>query len=163
MKFALPLLILALAAAPASAQTFKAQPVPPNAQHKWQTAPSIKGALGWDVLMKTKEKEKKIDGAWYIIPDFAKEVKPFNGKTVKINGYMLPLKPSEMQGEFVLMAYPPDCPFCLTAGSQAWILIKAKSPLKYKREPMLLEGRLELVSFDPEGTFYKLHEAVQLN
>jgi uncharacterized protein len=162
MKLIALFLTLALAF-PVSAQTFKAQPLPKDAQHQWQTAPTIKGALGWDVLMKTKEKEKKIDGAWYITPEFAKEVKPFDGKIVKINGYMLPLKPSETQSEFVLMAYPPDCPFCLTAGSQAWMLIKAKTPLKYKREPMLLEGRLELVAFDPEGTFYKLHDARRVN
>jgi uncharacterized protein len=145
-----------LLALPVAAQSNKAAP---PAQHQWQTAPKVQGALGWDVLMKTKEKEKKIDGAWYIIPDFAREVRAFNSKTVKVNGYMLPLKASETQADFVLMAYPPDCPFCLTAGSQGWMLVKPIKPIKYKREPMLLQGRLELVEFDPEGTFYKLHDA----
>lgn len=155
-------LVLALQPPAGVAQTFQAVPSPggqPPPNHIWQPAPAVPGSIPWSTLMRTRERERKIDGVWYIVPEFAKEVLPLNGKRVKVNGYMLPLQTSQGQDLFVLMAYPPDCPFCMTAGSQAWMEVRSKDKITFKRDAMLLEGRLELVKFDPEGVFYRLLDA----
>jgi hypothetical protein len=151
-----------LVATPAVPQTFQTIPAPsgvapPN--HIWQPAPTVRGSIPWKTLMRTREVEKKVDGVWMIVPQFAKDVLPLNGRTVKVNGYMLPLQTREGQDLFVLMAYPPDCPFCMTAGSQAWMEVRARDPIAYKRGDMLLEGRLELAKPNMEGVFYRLHDA----
>jgi uncharacterized protein len=155
-----------VAASPVAAQTF--QTVKPatsagaaNAPgaHVWLPAPTPKGAVGWDLLMQTKEVEKKIDGVWYITPAFAPSLKKYDKKRIKVNGYMLPLQTSQGQSVFVLMAYSPSCPFCMTAGSQAWMEVQAKVPIKMSQDAMLLEGDFELVPFNAEGVFYRLRNA----
>jgi uncharacterized protein len=146
-----------------SAQTFQPIPVPGGmADHTgkvWQPAPDIPGALSWSLLMRTKEDERKINDVWYIVPVFPKELLRFNNTRVKVNGFMLPLQTAREQNYFVLMAFPPDCPFCLTIGSMGWMEVRAAEKITFQKEPLLVEGRLELVKRDMEGTFYRLHEA----
>jgi hypothetical protein len=149
----------------ATAQTFQKAPPPPvvqanpNFNHIWQPAPAIKGGVSWDVLMKTKEKEVQIDGVWYITPEFPPEVRKLNGKRIKVNGYMLPLQKSREQTVFVLMAYSPSCPYCLTSGSQALMEVRSLDAIPVSQEAMVLSGDFELLSLNPEGMFYRLNNA----
>ena len=121
------------------------------------------GAIGWDVLGQTKGKDQQIDGAWQVVPEFAKGVKALAGQTIKVRGYMLPLQSREGRSQFVLMATSPDCATSSKAGAQLWMQIKASTPVQYRREPMVLEGQLELVKSDPDGTFYRLNSARLVN
>jgi uncharacterized protein len=149
----------------AKAQSFQRVPPPPvvqanpNLNHIWLPAPAVKGGVSWEVLMKTKEVEKQIDGVWYITPDFPPEVRKLDGKRIKVNGYMLPLQKTRTQTLFVLMAYSPSCPYCLTSGSQALMEVRAVEPIPLSQEAMVLTGDFELLSVNPEGLFYRLRNA----
>lgn len=153
---ALAALLLLLAAPQALA--IKAQPMPPG-EHIWQTAPTPEGAISWELLSTTRERETQIDGVWYILPEWSAPVKALRGKTVKVNGYMMPLQNGEKQQHFVLMAYPPSCPFCMTAGPAKLVEVKASAPVKFSYDPILLEGKLVLLDRDDSGLFYRLENA----
>ena len=144
-------LALALLAPAARAQA----PLPP--QHDPQTSmlPDAKGAVAWSLLARTAI--RKVDGK--LGPDFPGALKPLNGKAVKLQGYILPLEAGQVHRRFLLSAWSPSCPFCLTAGPEAMVEVKAKSAVKYSLEPVVVQGRLELLDNDPSGLFYRLVDA----
>jgi uncharacterized protein len=142
---------------PVSGQAIRQQPMPPD--HVWQTAPTPPGATSWELLSTTRERETQIDGVWYILPQWSTQVKALRNKTVRVNGYMMPLENGEKQRHFVLMAYPPSCPYCMTAGPTKLIEVKATSAVKFTYDPVLLEGKLVLLDRDESGLFYRLDGA----
>jgi hypothetical protein len=143
-------LVLAFAATAASAQA----PQPP---HDPQTSmlPDAKGAVPWSLLSKTAI--RRIDGK--LGPDFPGALRPLHGKAVKVQGYILPLEAGQTHRRFLLSAWSPSCPFCLTAGPEAMVEVQAKSAVKYSLEPVVVQGRLELLPDDPAGMFYRLVDA----
>lgn len=143
-------LVLAFAASAAAAQA----PQPP---HDPQTSmlPDAKGAVPWSLLSKTAI--RRIDGK--LGPDFPGPLKPLHGKAVKVQGYILPLEAGHTHRRFLLSAWSPSCPFCLTAGPEAMVEVQAKSAVKYSLEPVVVQGRLELLPNDPAGMFYRLVDA----
>jgi hypothetical protein len=143
-------LALALAIAPMLAQAQQ----PP---HDPQTSmlPDAKGALAWSLLSQTAI--RKIAGK--LGPDFPAALRPLNGKTVKLQGYILPLEAGQTHRRFLLSAWSPTCPFCVSAGPEAMVDVKAKSAVKYSLDPVVVQGRLELLDDDAAGMFYRLVEA----
>ena len=141
------LLGLALLAGPAAAQ----------APHDPMTSmlPDAKGAVPWSLLSKTAI--RKIDGK--LGPDFPAALRPLNGRTVKLQGYILPLEAGQTHRRFLLSAWSPSCPFCLTAGPEAMIEVKARKDVKYSLDPVVVQGRFELLDNDAAGLFYRLADA----
>jgi uncharacterized protein len=72
---------------------------------------------------------------------------------------VLPLEAGPSQKRFLLSAWSPSCPFCLTAGPEAMVEVKATSAVAYALEPVVVQGRLELLDNDPAGLFYRLVDA----
>lgn len=144
-------LLSALAVAGAGAQTPAAPPHDPMTQ----MLPDAKGALGWSLLSKTAI--RKVEGK--LGPDFPAALRPLNGKTVKLQGYILPLEAGQTHKRFLLSAWSPSCPFCLTAGPEAMVEVKARKEVKYSLEPVVVQGRLELLENDASGMFYRLVDA----
>ena len=142
---------LAVALATALAQP---QPQPPH-DPQTQMLPDARGAVPWSLLSKTAI--RKIDGK--LGPDFPAALKPLNGKTVKLQGYVLPLEAGQTHKRFLLSAWSPSCPFCLTAGPEAMIEVKARKDVKHSLDPVVVQGRLELLDNDPSGMFFRLVDA----
>lgn len=117
--------------------------------------PDAKGAVPWSLLSSTAI--KKINGK--LGPDFSDGLRAMNGKTVKIQGYLMPLEAGQTHRYFLLSAWSPSCPFCQTAGPEAMVEVKARTPVKYSVEPVVVEGRLMLLDNDASGVFYRLVEA----
>ncbi|WP_332824374.1 DUF3299 domain-containing protein [Ramlibacter sp.] len=147
----------ALLAAVLGAGVTPAQTPPPQPPHDplTQMLPDAKGAVPWSLLSKTAI--RKIDGK--LGPDFPAPLKPLNGKTVKLQGYILPLEAGQTHKRFLLSAWSPSCPFCLTAGPEAMIEVKARKDVKYSLDPVVVQGRLELLADDPSGMFFRLVDA----
>jgi uncharacterized protein len=148
---------LHLAAAALLGLTLLAGRVAAQAPHDPMTSmlPDAKGAVPWSLLSKTAI--RKIDGK--LAPDFPSELRALNGKNVKLQGYVLPLEAGQTHRHFLLSAWSPSCPFCLTAGPEAMVEVKARGAVKYVLEPVVVQGRLQLLDNDPGGMFFRLLDA----
>jgi hypothetical protein len=95
------------------------------------------------------------------LPRFAEAVLKLDAKEVRLQGFMLPLTVGEKQTHFVLTANPSECAFCVSGGPESMVEVRSGPGLKYSIDPVVVQGRLELVKNDPTGSvFYRLHDAV---
>jgi uncharacterized protein len=127
----------------------------------WTPAPTPPGGVAWQVLEAAKE-DPSAAKAGAVKPVYPANVKALAGKRVKINGYMLPLGKGANQSHFVLLAYPPDCPFHLNPGPQQFIEVKVGSAVPMNYDVRTIEGTLELAGSDGSGVFYKISDGKEL-
>lgn len=93
-------------------------------------------------------------------PQFSSGVMALNSREVKVQGFMIPLELGDKQSHFILAAMPPTCMFCLPGGPESMVEVKAKRPVPYGFDAIVLSGRLEVLKDDPAGVFYRLTDAV---
>jgi uncharacterized protein len=94
-----------------------------------------------------------------MVPSFATPVASLDGQPIKVQGFMIPLDIGDKQKRFLLVAAPPHCSFCLPAGPDAMIEVRAKSDVRYGFEAISLSGKLQVLKDDPAGLFYRLNDA----
>jgi hypothetical protein len=126
----------------------------------WQPAPTPRGGIAWSLLETTRETTRTEAGVIYSKPIFPANVKALAGKRIVVAGYMMPLENGAKQKHFVLLAYPPGCPFHFHALPNQFIEVYADAavPLKFD-DPTTISGVLELTGHDESGIFYRLREA----
>jgi uncharacterized protein len=110
----------------------------------------------WSTLTEVKTKEHK----GRILPAFGPKQQALNQKVLKVQGFMVPMNANERQTHFLLTSVPLSCPFCLPGGPASIIEVKARSPVKYTQEPVVVEGRFALIADDPYGLYYRVVDAV---
>lgn len=158
-KLILALSILPLLAAlPASA--IQQQPMNPQ-DDVWQPAATPPGGVSWRVLEATGE-ITRTDSEGYIVsrPQFTAQVRRLEGRRIKVAGWMDAFEPGRRQTHFVLLGYPPGCPFHWHAAPNQFIEVKASTAFPLSDERMIVvEGVLELTGEDESGIFYVLNNA----
>lgn len=117
--------------------------------------PNIPGVVSWDTLAKVKQ----VNAKTRVIPEFTKEIADLNDKEVKLQGFMMPLDPGQTQKHFLLSVNPATCPYCMPAGPEGVVEVKAKTAVKYTFEPVVVSGRMSVLKDDPAGIFYRLTDA----
>ena len=120
-------------------------PLPPRAD-----------VLPWSLLtdVKTRLVNKRA------LPSYPEQVQALNGKTQRIQGFMMPLEPGEKQRHFLLTSVPLTCAFCLPGGPESMVEVKTKTPVKYSLEPVVVEGHFMVLNDDPYGLYYRITHAV---
>lgn len=113
------------------------------------------GVVPWQMLSSVTTKTEKNR----IVPIFPQTVQALNNQTVKLEGFMMPLEPGDKQRHFLLSSVPTTCSFCVPAGPEGLVEVRSRTPVKYSLEPVLLEGRLAVLSNDPYGLFYRIVDA----
>jgi len=146
---------LGLLMLPALAQT-TAPAAAPAHDPSTSMLPDAPGAVPWSVLSAATIKMSQ----GKLAPAFPEALRPLQGKTVKLQGYILPIEAGQTHSYFLLSAWSPTCPFCLSAGPEAMVEVRARKAVKYSIDPVVVEGRLLLLDNDPGGVFYRLVEAV---
>ena len=159
-------LTFALAAAPASAlNPFGSRgddPVPGHDVHN-QAPEAPAAALTWDELMNlevTVETLAALQSVFHV--SYPDSLKAKDGTVVRIRGFMYPLEAGETHTYFLLSALPPSCPFCLPASARGLVEVTCDEGVRYTLEPVLLEGRFELLEEDDAlgtGLHYRLNNA----
>jgi uncharacterized protein len=153
---------LLLIASPASAvREGKAAPKPP-VKDVWVPAATPRGGVSWKLLESTKVIDRKDPKTMIIYskPGFPAGVQALNGKTIKVAGYMMPLQNTAKQTHFVLLGYPPGCPFHTHAMPNQFVEIKSSVPFKVEtNNPTIVSGTLQLTGNDEGGIFYRLVNA----
>jgi hypothetical protein len=94
------------------------------------------------------------------VAQFAAGVAALDAKEVKVQGFMMPLEMGDKQSHFILSAMPQDCAFCMPGGPEQLVEVRAKNPLPYGMQAIVLSGRLAVLKDDPTGVFYRLTDAV---
>jgi uncharacterized protein len=118
--------------------------------------PKREDVIAWSVLtaISTKNEKNKI------LPVFGSQQMALNQKTQKIQGFMMPLEPGEKQRHFLLTSVPLTCGFCLPGGPESMVEVRTKTPVKYSLEPVVVEGKFQVLGDDPYGLYYRVTDAV---
>lgn len=118
--------------------------------------PERKDVVSWRLLAQVELVRLKDRYA----PQFSSGVAALDKKEVKVQGFMLPLQMGDQQSHFVLAAMPQSCAFCMPGGPEQMVEVKARRPVTYGFEAIVLSGKLEVLKDDPTGIFYRLTDAV---
>ena len=86
-------------------------------------------------------------------------VAALNQKTLRLQGFMMPLDPGERQTHFLLSSVPLTCSFCVPGGPESMVEVKTKTPVKYSMEPVVVEGRFSVLHDDAYGLYYRMIDA----
>lgn len=113
------------------------------------------GVLPWSLLTQVKTRIEKNR----VLPVFPPEVRALDGRTQRVQGFMMPLEPGERQTHFLLSSVPLTCAFCLPGGPESMVEVKARTPVRYGMEPVVVEGRLAVLADDPYGLYYRITDA----
>jgi uncharacterized protein len=110
----------------------------------------------WSVLtsVKTRVDRKRL------LPVFEAAQLGLDQKTQRIQGFMMPLEPGERQRHFLLSSVPLSCSFCTPGGPESMIEVRSRTPVKATMEPVVVEGRFQVLRDDPYGLYYRLTDAV---
>ena len=153
-KWLLVVAVAGASAVPASAVT----PVPADGalMPPSQFLPEKPGFTSWRTLGQVE----LVKQSSKMVPSFAPSVVNLDGKTIRVQGFMMPLDIGDKQRRFLLVAAPPHCSFCLPAGPDAMIEVRAKSDVRYGFDAIALSGKLQVLKDDPAGLYYRLVDAV---
>ncbi len=129
----------------------------------WKPAATPPGGTSWKLLEATGE-TTRTDAQGFIVskPLFTSQVKALEGKRIKVAGWMMPLDAGSKQKRFVLLGYPPGCPFHFHAAPNQFIEVIAETPFPTNETKVfVVSGVLELTGYDESGIFYRLRAARQ--
>jgi hypothetical protein len=152
-------LTFALAASPVRAVTDIPSTGLPSATDYSQTLlPERAGVVSWRTLAQVEPVKR--DGK--MVPSFSRDILGLDNKDVKIQGFIIPLDLGDKQKRFLLSSVPPHCSFCLPAGPEGVVEVRAKSPVRYGLEPIVVSGRFSVLKNDDEGLLYRITDATQV-
>lgn len=123
-------------------------PIPP--------LPRREDVVAWSLLtdVKTRVLDKRV------VPVYPAEVRALHQRQLKLHGFMLPLDPGESQRHFLLTSVPLTCAFCTPGGAESMVEVRTRTPVKYREDAVVVEGRFHVLDNDPYGLYYRLTEAV---
>ena len=134
-------------------------PIPGHRVHN-QAPDAPPAALSWQELMDlevTVETPAPLQTVFHV--SYPESLKARDGTVVRIKGFMYPLEAGETHTYFLLSALPPSCPFCLPASARGLVEVQCDEGIRYTLEPVLLEGRFELLEDAATGLHYRLDNA----
>jgi hypothetical protein len=117
----------------------------------------------WKTLAKLTYTKKydEVLGMKVDMPVFSKDILAYQGKEVKIKGYIVPIDGYKNHQEFILSAFPYNmCFFCGQAGPETVMEIVAQTPIKYTAEAIIIKGKLKLNDTDVNSLMYSLENVV---
>jgi hypothetical protein len=118
--------------------------------------PQRNDVVPWSVLSDLTKKTTK-DG---ILPVFNDAQKGMDKTTQRIQGFMVPLDAKPTQTHFLLTSVPMTCSFCTPGGPESMVEVKAKTPVRYSLEPVVVEGKFTVLTNDQYGLYYRVVDAV---
>ena len=151
-------LTLALAL-PVHAQNKLSQPeVPPGSDAAAYRLPERKDVVSWKLLAQVQP--VKVNDR--LLPQFSDAVLALDQKTVKVQGFILPLETGAKISHFLLSAIPQSCPFHVhVGGAESLIEIRTTKPVAFTWDGVKLTGKLSVLKNDPEGVLYRLTDATE--
>jgi len=112
----------------------------------------------WSVLTDVKTRTDKNK----VLPVFGASQLALHQKTQRIQGFMMPLEPGERQRHFLLTSVPMSCGFCVPGGPESMVEVRTRTPVAYSLEPVVVEGRFQVLQDDQYGLFYRITDAASV-
>jgi hypothetical protein len=147
------LMICAICAGPAVAQQADYDAPPTDTLFP---LPKVEGAVPWEHLLDVELVFEGID----LVPEYSEEVQAFDGETVKMVGFLLPLDAAG--NRFLLSMISPNCPFCLPGGPATFVELIADDPVEWSDDAVVISGRFELLEDSLSGYYYRMTEVIRL-
>ena len=146
--------------APASLDDFSGVPIGKGAGVHGANSPfaplsARDDVIAWSVLTAVKTKTANN----HVLPVFTMDQLALHQKNQRIQGFMMPLDPGATQRHFLLSSVPLTCAFCLPGGPESMVEVKTKTPVKYSMEPVVVEGRFQVLNDDAFGMYYRMIDA----
>src|SRR5437867_9263717 len=149
-------LLFALALSGAALNTaIPAAGLPSASDYSATLLPEINGVVSWRTLAQVEPVKR----GGKVMLQFSKDILGLDKKDVRVQGFIIPLEMSDKQKRFLLSAVPPHCPFCMPAGPDAIVEVRAKQPVSYSFEPIIVSGKFAVLKDDPTGVLYRMSDA----
>lgn len=112
----------------------------------------------WDVLASAKVETDTAKGIYRAI--FSEAVKGYDGASIKISGFYLPIEASTKPKHFALSRRNLGCPFCPPSEPTEIVEVMATDGVAPQTDLITVEGRLRLVAESSQGLFYRIEGAI---
>lgn len=116
----------------------------------------------WKLLADVDIKDRYDEAAGYEVsyPVFGEKAQSLDGKTVTVEGYMIPYEVYLGPKYFILSSLPiAACFFCGGAGPETVMEVFTTHAIELTNETIKVRGRLELNPDDPDRMMYILKDA----
>jgi hypothetical protein len=115
----------------------------------------------WQTLAEVGfEQRKDKSGYSYEAPLFSQNLRRWNGKKIKLKGYVIPVGEVGDPKKFMLSSLPFNvCYFCGAAGPETVVQVEAERPVEFTTKSVVMEGIIFLNDNDPDQHIYILKAA----
>jgi hypothetical protein len=116
----------------------------------------------WHVLAQVSFRTSiDVNGYEVETPVFSNHLKSFQGKKIKLRGYMVPLNEVDGKKNYMVSAFPFNaCYFCGAAGPETVVQIETSQKIEFTENQITIEGVLFLNSNDTDHHIYILKSAI---
>jgi len=113
------------------------------------------GSISWALLAQARDVDFTPD-QHYIPRHYPDAVKKIAGSEILIKGYMIAIRPNGTFSDFLLVPFPPTCPYCVPVGPSQIIEEHTSKPVAFSFEPVVIRGVLKLREDDVSNLFYSM-------
>lgn len=114
----------------------------------------------WHVLAEVGFKKEKVQNSEMEVPVFSNNLKRYQGKKIKLKGFVIPVSETGDESKFMLSSLPFNvCYFCGAAGPETIVEVESTQKVKFTSQAIWMEGVLYLNEKDPDHHIYILKSA----
>ena len=118
----------------------------------------------WQTLAEVSFKKETRNGYEVEVPQFSKYLKSWNGKKVRVKGYVIPVGEVGDASKFMFSSLPFNvCYFCGAAGPETIMEVETNEKIKFTSKSIWMEGVLILNDKDPDHHMYIFKSATVIN
>jgi hypothetical protein len=127
----------------------------------WWLSPAQNDTNFWHILAEVGFETKKDPQGYTVeVPRFSQHLKSYQGKKVKLKGYVIPAGEVGDVEKFMFSALPFNvCYFCGAAGPETVVEVETDEKIKFSPDAIWMEGILRLNDRDPDHHIYLLQQA----
>jgi hypothetical protein len=115
----------------------------------------------WQILAEVGYQSKRDKNGYQVEePVFSKHLKSWNGKKIRLKGFVIPVNEVGDQDKFMLSSLPFNvCYFCGAAGPETVIEVESVEKIRFTSKAIWMEGTLQLNEKDPDRHMFILKAA----
>jgi hypothetical protein len=114
----------------------------------------------WQVLAEVSFQKQIKDGYEWEVPQFSKHLQSWNGKKIRLKGFIVPAGEVGDAVRFMFSALPFNvCYFCGAAGPETIVELDTKEKIVFTTKALWVEGVLQLNASNPNQHIYILRSA----